>query len=154
MVGIVAKSGTLSYEAVGATTRAGLGQSIVVGMGGDMLPGTTQVDGLKLFVDHEDTKGIVVIGEIGGEAELNAAEFIRNYRANTANPKPIVALVTGRTAPEGKTMGESAKQQTVTAYAFMSQWTVLTLCQRQKGTLGLCYRLEMRLRRKKHKSLR
>jgi len=80
-------------------------------MGGDMLPGTTQVDGLKLFVDHEDTKGIVVIGEIGGEAELNAAEFIRNYRAKTSSPKPIVALVTGRTAPEGKTMGELGELQ-------------------------------------------
>ncbi|KAF2480735.1 succinate-CoA ligase [Neohortaea acidophila] len=107
IIGIVSKSGTLSYEAVGATTKAGLGQSIVVGMGGDMLPGTTQVDGLKLFIDHEATKGIVVIGEIGGEAELNAAEFIREYRARTSNPKPIVAMVSGRTAPEGKTMGHA-----------------------------------------------
>lgn len=71
------------------------------------LSGTTQVDGLKLFIDHEATKGIVVIGEIGGEAELNAAEFIREYRARTSNPKPIVAMVSGRTAPEGKTMGHA-----------------------------------------------
>lgn len=72
-----------------------------------MLPGTTQVDGLKLFIDHEDTKGIVVIGEIGGEAELNAAEFIKDYRARTLDPKPVVAMVSGRTAPEGKTMGHA-----------------------------------------------
>lgn len=69
--------------------------------------GTTQVDGLKLFIDHDDTKGIVVIGEIGGEAELNAAEFIKEYRSKTSNPKPIVAMVSGRTAPEGKTMGHA-----------------------------------------------
>ena len=97
----------MSYEAVGATSKAGLGQSIVVGMGGDMLPGTTQVDGLKLFIDHDETKGIVVIGEIGGEAELNAAEFIKEYRSKTSNPKPIVAMISGRTAPEGKTMGHA-----------------------------------------------
>lgn len=72
-----------------------------------MLPGTTQVDGLKLFIDHDDTKGIVVIGEIGGEAELNAAEFIKEYRSKTSNPKPIIAMVSGRTAPEGKTMGHA-----------------------------------------------
>ena len=71
------------------------------------LTGTTQVDGLKLFIDHDDTKGIVVIGEIGGEAELNAAEFIKDYRSRTTNPKPIVAMVSGRTAPEGKTMGHA-----------------------------------------------
>ncbi|KAK7454790.1 succinate-CoA ligase [Colletotrichum acutatum] len=92
VVGIVSKSGTLSYEAVGATTKAGLGQSIVVGMGGDMMP---------------ETKGIIVIGEIGGEAELRAAEAIRDYRKLTPNPKPIIAMVSGRTAPQGKTMGHA-----------------------------------------------
>ncbi|RSL76661.1 hypothetical protein CEP51_009767 [Fusarium floridanum] len=105
-VGIVSKSGTLSYEAVGSTSRAGLGQSIVVGMGGDMLPGTTLADGLRLFFEHEETKGIIVIGEIGGEAELEAAELIKEYR-KTANPKPVVAMVAGRTAPESKTMGHA-----------------------------------------------
>ncbi|KAH6873955.1 succinate-CoA ligase [Thelonectria olida] len=105
-VGIVSKSGTLSYEAVGSTTAAGLGQSIVVGMGGDPLPGTTLADGLKLFFTHEETKGIIVIGEIGGEAELEAAELIREYR-KSADPKPIIAMVAGRTAPEGRTMGHA-----------------------------------------------
>jgi succinyl-CoA synthetase alpha subunit len=106
-VGIVSKSGTLSYEAVGATTRAGLGQSVVVGMGGDALPGTTLVDGLELFFSHQETRGIIVIGEIGGEAELRAAERIARYRSENKNPKPIVAMVAGRTAPEGKTMGHA-----------------------------------------------
>ncbi|KAF4963016.1 hypothetical protein FSARC_8926 [Fusarium sarcochroum] len=105
-VGIVSKSGTLSYEAVGSTSRAGLGQSIVVGMGGDMLPGTTLADGLRLFFDHEETKGIIVIGEIGGEAELEAAELIKEHR-KSAHPKPIIAMVAGRTAPEGRTMGHA-----------------------------------------------
>ncbi|WZH46581.1 succinate-CoA ligase [Fusarium acuminatum] len=106
-VGIVSKSGTLSYEAVGSTTRAGLGQSISVGMGGDMLPGTTLADGLRLFFDHEETKGIIVIGEIGGEAELEAAALIREYRRTTPIPKPIVSLVAGRTAPLGRIMGHA-----------------------------------------------
>lgn len=106
-VGIVSKSGTLSYEAVGATSKVGLGQSVVMGMGGDLLPGTSLVDGLKLFFEHEETKGIIVIGEIGGEAELRAAEVIKEYRANTKDPKPIIAMVAGRTAPEGRTMGHA-----------------------------------------------
>ncbi|KAF4992031.1 hypothetical protein FDECE_13838 [Fusarium decemcellulare] len=106
-VGIVSKSGTLSYEAVGSTTAVGLGQSLVVGMGGDMMPGTTLLDGLKLFFDHPETKGIIVIGEIGGEAELKAAEAIREYRKNTPNPKPIIAMVAGKTAPKGRTMGHA-----------------------------------------------
>ncbi|KAH7323117.1 alpha subunit of gdp-forming succinate-CoA ligase [Stachybotrys elegans] len=106
-IGIVSKSVTLSYEAVGATTNVGLGQSIVVGMGGDLLPGTTLADGLRLFFDHVETEGIIVIGEIGGEAELEAADLIQSYRASVPNPKPIVAMVAGRTAPRGKTMGHA-----------------------------------------------
>ncbi|KAL0942699.1 succinate-CoA ligase [Colletotrichum truncatum] len=107
IVGIVSKSGTLSYEAVGSTTKAGLGQSIVVGMGGDTMPGTTLLDGLRLFFEHDETKGIIVIGEIGGEAEIRAAEAIREYKRATSNPKPIIAMVAGRTAPQGKTMGHA-----------------------------------------------
>jgi succinyl-CoA synthetase alpha subunit len=69
--------------------------------------GTTLVDALKLFFEHEETEGIIVIGEIGGEAELRAAEVIKEYHKVTPNPKPIVAMVAGQTAPEGKTMGHA-----------------------------------------------
>lgn len=106
-VGIASKSGTLSYEAVGATTREGLGQSVSIGVGGDLLPGTTLRDALEVFYEHDATEGIIVIGEIGGQAEFDAAESIKAYRARTQNPKPIVAMVAGRTAPEGKTMGHA-----------------------------------------------
>lgn len=69
--------------------------------------GTTLADGLKIFFDHDETKGIIVIGEIGGEAELRAAELIKEYRRSTENPKPIMAMVAGATAPPGKTMGHA-----------------------------------------------
>lgn len=71
------------------------------------MTGTTLVDGLKLFFDHPGTKGIICIGEIGGEAELRAAELIHEYRQRTPNPKPVIAMVAGRTAPQGKTMGHA-----------------------------------------------
>ncbi|KAM0234286.1 hypothetical protein ACHAPO_006674 [Fusarium lateritium] len=106
-VGIVSKSGTLSYEAVGSTTKSGLGQSLVVGMGGDMIPGTSLVDALKLFFNHDETKGIIVIGEIGGEAELEAADLIQKYRKMAPNPKPIIAMVAGQTSPQEKIMGHA-----------------------------------------------
>lgn len=73
----------------------------------DLDIGTTLADGLRLFFEHEETKGIIVIGEIGGEAELRAAELIKEYRQAAANPKPIIAMVAGRTAPKGKTMGHA-----------------------------------------------
>ena len=86
-VAIAAKSGTLSYEAVASTTRAGLGQSLVIGIGGDEMRGTDFVDALETFKDDPDTKGIILIGEVGGEAEVEAAEWIRNYHSEQINPK-------------------------------------------------------------------
>ncbi|KJF60641.1 succinate-CoA ligase, alpha subunit [Coccidioides immitis RS] len=106
-VGIVAKSGTLSYETVASTTRAGLGQSLCIGMGGDVLAGTDFVDALKVFEHDDDTHGIIIVGEIGGTAEMDAAEWIKDYRRRTANPKPIMALVGGIEAPHGRIMGHA-----------------------------------------------
>ncbi|PHH91489.1 hypothetical protein CDD83_272 [Cordyceps sp. RAO-2017] len=106
-VGIVSKSGTLSYEAVGATTAAGLGQSLVIAVGGDSMPGTTLVDALEVFYADSETEGIILIGEIGGEAELRAAELIRKHRETSQNPKPVVAMVAGHMAPRNKTMGHA-----------------------------------------------
>jgi succinyl-CoA synthetase alpha subunit len=106
-IGIVAKSGTLSYEAVAATTRAGLGQSLCVGMGGDVIAGTNFVDALRVFEHDDETEGIVIIGEIGGRAELDAVQWIKEYKQRTANPKPIAALVGGVHAAPGRVMGHA-----------------------------------------------
>ncbi|ETS88130.1 hypothetical protein PFICI_01958 [Pestalotiopsis fici W106-1] len=106
-IGIVARSGTLSYETAGSTLRSGLGQSICIGVGGDILPGTTLVDGLKILAEDEDTEGIALVGEIGGNTELEAAEWIKEYRAKTKDPKPIVALVGGIQAVPGRIMGHA-----------------------------------------------
>ncbi|KAJ6181096.1 hypothetical protein N7519_011557 [Penicillium mononematosum] len=106
-VGIVAKSGTLSYETVASTTRAGLGQSLCISMGGDVLAGTNFVDALNLFENDPDTRGIILVGEIGGTAEMDAAEWIKDYRRRTVDPKPIMALVGGFEAPPGRIMGHA-----------------------------------------------
>ncbi|KAK2871827.1 hypothetical protein FQN49_002788 [Arthroderma sp. PD_2] len=106
-VGIVAKSGTLGYETVASTTRAGLGQTLCIGMGGDVLAGTDFVDALKVFEHDDDTHGIIIVGEIGGEAEMEAAEWIMRYRGRNSQAKPIMALVGGIEAAQGRVMGHA-----------------------------------------------
>ncbi|ORY66480.1 CoA-ligase [Pseudomassariella vexata] len=111
IIGIVARSGTLSYERAAASTlRSGLGQSMCLGVGGDIVPGTTLTDGLKILAEDADTEGIALVGEIGGNAELEAADWIKQYRATTKTPniwRPIVALVAGVNAVPGRIMGHA-----------------------------------------------
>lgn len=106
-VGIVAKSGTLSYETVASLTRAGLGQSLCIGMGGDVIAGTNFVDALTVFETDEDTEAIILVGELGGTAEEEAAEWVKAYKKRVPNPKPIAALVAGFQAVPGKVMGHA-----------------------------------------------
>ncbi|KAF2722785.1 succinyl-CoA ligase subunit alpha [Polychaeton citri CBS 116435] len=123
-VGIVAKSGTLSYETVASISRAGLGQSLCIGMGGDIVAGTSLIDALKVFEMDPETEAIVLVGEVGGRAEEEAADWIKQYRQRGGN-KPIAALVGGVQAKPGKIMGHAGAWAAKGENTSAQKWKIL-----------------------------